>query len=64
MSTERPQKEKPPIRRVPALTVDCPECGYRAGSIINGELVYTVDHHGTKHTIRIDVERLRRLLAA
>ena len=27
------------IRRIPTLTVDCPECALRAGSIINGEFV-------------------------
>lgn len=60
-----------PIKLVkPLLTVHCKECeaeGNRplsAGQIIDGRLVFYQEHHGRKHKIDLDVEWLKRVLAA
>lgn len=46
------------------VNVACKKCGGNAGRIVDGSLVYTVKHSGEHHTIRIDLEWLKRILAA
>jgi hypothetical protein len=54
----------------PELVIKCKECELegnhpkQAGAIIDGQLVYHVEHHGRLHPVRIDVEWLKRVLAA
>lgn len=60
---------KPVIIR-PQAAILCESCEIEgdkqviAGRIINGQLVYKERHHGKTHTVRIDLEYLKRLLAA
>jgi hypothetical protein len=58
MSVDSRQVERP------ELTVACKKCGGHAGRIIDGALVYTVKHSGERHTVRIDLKYLEKLLHA
>lgn len=46
----------------PTLNVCCKKCGGNAGRIMDGVLVYTVKHSGEHHTIKIDLEWLKKVL--